>query len=107
MMERTFRLVSGNWKVELYELYLTNYGKLLHPNNFCLLKVKIKLAKFYGRLPAGNMMGQTLSLIEYVRISLDRKHKLCDESLKVLDKLQPGLSNLKGKNPQTNQEILL
>ena len=74
-------------------MYLAKYSKKLHPNNVCMVRVKNKLAGFYGRLPGYTMLDMTMN-----RELLDRKQKLCEEALDVVDKLEPGLSSTKGKD---------
>ena len=73
------------------EAYLRKYGCILHPNNVLMVRIKSKLSGLYGRCPGYDMMEMT-----YNRAILNRKLQICQETLVVLNKLQPGLSRSRG-----------
>ena len=82
-----------SYPIEGYEEFLSKYSKKLHPNHLFNISIKTKLAGFYGKLS-----GYTMQDAQYsgVRDHIDRKLKLCKESLEVLEKISPGLSSVKG-----------
>eukprot|EP00095_Tigriopus_kingsejongensis_P004968 maker-scaffold96_size378025-snap-gene-1.18 protein:Tk04968 transcript:maker-scaffold96_size378025-snap-gene-1.18-mRNA-1 annotation:"histone-lysine n-methyltransferase ashr1" len=80
---------SGSETVELCEMFLTKYRRLLHPNNILMLRIKYGLSTMLGRV-SGYLM-ESLTPVQVIR-----KRKLCEESLQVLDVLDPGLSSKRG-----------
>ena len=78
-------------RVKAYEDFLSKYEKVLHPQNFLLIRVKYMLVGFYGRLK-----GFQLQDMAKDRAMLERKKKLALEVSKVLELSEPGLSSAKG-----------
>ena len=86
----------NNLKVECYENYLSKYSKILHPNHMLNIHIKYKLAGFYGK-----QKGYTLAEAKKSgsRNHIDRKLELLKDCIEVIDRLEPGLSSLKGIFP--------
>lgn len=82
---------TENWLVESFEMFLAKYGKMMHPNNMCLVRIKNSLAGFYGRLPGYQMLDMTVN-----QNLLERKNIVCQETLKVIEILEPHISTTKG-----------
>ena len=80
-----------HWTVDLAEMYLKKYGNFLDANHPLMVRIKVKLAGFYGRCP-----GYTMMDMSYNRNIPDRKKQVCQEALEALEKLQPGLSTTRG-----------
>lgn len=78
-------------KIDKYEQYLAMYGKLLHPNNLCLVRIKYTLVGFYGR-----MNGFKAQDLVAKPALLERKLQLAKEVLEVLNIVEPGISSSKG-----------
>ncbi|TRY73768.1 hypothetical protein TCAL_00957 [Tigriopus californicus] len=75
--------------VDLCEMFLSRYKTLLHPNNLLMLKVKYGLITMIGRIPGYQMNCLTLDQII-------RKRRLCEDILRVLDVIDPGISSRRG-----------
>lgn len=73
--------------IELCEQLLKKYQKLLHPNHFLLISLKESLIEKYGWL-----LSNKVEELDTSANVIDRKVKLCQDVLKVLDILQPGMS---------------
>ncbi len=78
------------WTVEVFELFLSKYGRILHPDHVIMVQIKHKLSGFYGRLPGYSMLDMQMN-----PALLERKLKLGEESMKCIEKLQPGLGTIK------------
>ena len=76
-------------KVSDFETFLTKNSKILHPNHVIMIDKKYTLAKMYGR-----MKGYEPD--EMSDEQFQRKRDLCQEVLKVLDKIMPGRSRKRG-----------
>jgi len=80
------------WTMEDFEGFLTKYAKKLHPDHVLMVKVKSKMAGFYGKVP-----GYTMVELSQNKELIEKKLKLCQEAMKVLEKIEPGYGSLKGK----------
>ena len=72
------------WTVENLNMYLNNYSKILHPNHILFTKIKTKLCS----LPELSMdkIGQN-------KDKMEEKMKLLNDTLDILDKIQPDTIN--------------
>lgn len=76
--------LQDKWgEIEPMEQFMKKAGKLLSPNHFYLLEVKVELAQLYGRTPDE-------PLLSLAPKKLLRKIQLCEELLVVLNKICPG-----------------
>ena len=80
------------WTMEDFEGFLTKYAKKLHPDHVLMVKVKSKMAGFYGKVP-----GYTMVELSQNKELIEKKLKLCQDAMKVLEKIEPGYGSLKGK----------
>ena len=78
--------------VEDYEAFVSKYSKILHPTHVLNIKIKSKLCTFYGKLA-----GYTMTELSKNRSLVDKKLKYCKESLSSIEKIECGLSSLKGE----------
>ena len=78
--------------VEDYEAFVSKYSKILHPTHVLNIKIKSKLCTFYGKLA-----GYTMTDLSKNRNLVDKKLKYCKESLSSIEKIECGLSSLKGE----------
>ena len=78
--------------VEDYEAFVSKYSKILHPTHVLNIKIKSKLCTFYGKLT-----GYTMTELSKNRSLVDKKLKYCKESLSSIEKIECGLSSLKGE----------
>jgi len=78
-----------NPKVDEFEAFLKKYSAVLHQNHVILIDKKYTLAKMYGR-----MQGYEPDKMSDEQFR--RKLQLCEEVLKVLDKIMPGQSRKRG-----------
>jgi hypothetical protein len=69
--------------IEAEEEFLKKFSKVLSPNHFYLMEIKLGLAQVYGRT-----QDEPLPLLPPRK--LYRKYQLCDELLKVFDVILPG-----------------
>jgi len=69
--------------IEAEEEFLRKFGKILSPNHFYLLEVKLGLAQIYGRT-----QDEPLPILSPKKLC--RKLQLCEELLSVFDVLLPG-----------------
>ena len=83
--------VKANRSIEKYENYISDYTKILHPDNLCLIRIKYTLVGFYGRISGY----RTVDLVRNP-ILLDRKLELAGQVLSVLHKIEPDISSSKG-----------
>ena len=81
--------MESDVEVEQLEKMLVKYSRVLHPNNAMLVRLKYSLCGLYGRAP-----GHQLFSLDSDR--LQRKTRLCQETLTALDILQPGHSCRRG-----------
>ena len=73
-----------------YEAFIKKYsGTLLHPNHMFLTNLKYSLCGFYGRLSGYEMQ-------EMDEATLLRKKQICEETLYVLNRIDPGISPRRG-----------
>ena len=83
------QVMETSVEVEELERLLVKYGRVLHPTNGMVVRVKYSLCGLYGR--AGSH--QLFSLDSR---QLERKAALCEETLTSLNILQPGFSCRRG-----------
>ncbi len=76
-------------KIDDYEKFLSKYSSVLHTNHVLMVDKKYTLAKMYGR-----MKGYEAD--EMSDDQFQRKRRLCEEVLQVLDKIMPGRSRKRG-----------
>ena len=77
------------------ETFIKKYeGWILHPHHMFLTNIKYRLAGFYGRLPGYEMQEMDV-------VALARKKQICEEALKVLNRIDRGISARKGKKFNT------
>ena len=79
------------WTMEDFEGFLTKYAKKLHPDHVLMVKVKSKMAGFYRKVP-----GYTMAELSQNKELIEKKLKLCQDAMKVLEKIEPGYGSLKG-----------
>ena len=73
-----------------FEAFIKKYeGSILHSNHMLLTNLKYSLSGFYGRLPGYEME-------EMNATTLSRKKEICEETLQVLNKIDPGISPRRG-----------
>jgi len=86
------RLINqvGN-KVPHLENYLIETSKLLHTNNHCMILAKIMLSTEYDEIMNHQIACGSPWKLKQVR----RQVELCEETLHVLEKISPGISELK------------
>ena len=82
---------QDSWSVTNFEAFLSEHGKILHPTNMCMIRIKNSLVGFYGRSPGFEM--QNLAMNQKL---LQRKEDLAREVLEVLSIIEPGISAAKG-----------
>ena len=82
-------LLETSVEVEQLERMLAKYSRVLQPGNAMLVRLKYSLAGLYGRAP-----GHQLFSLD--REQIERKRKLCEETLETLNILQPGYSCRRG-----------
>jgi hypothetical protein len=70
-------------KVEDFEAFLKKYSNVVHDNHVILVDKKYTLAKMYGRMKG-------FEADEMSDDQFKRKRQLCEDVLKVLDKIMPG-----------------
>ena len=75
-----------------FEKWLTEYGKKLHPENLTMIRIKHSLCGFYGRFP-----GFTMNDLAINPKLMGRKVELITECLESINKVEPGISSVKGK----------
>ena len=76
--------------ISKYEAFIQRYsGSILHPNHMLLANLKYSLSGFYGRLPGYEMQDMNNS-------TLARKKQICEETLQVLNRIDPGISPRRG-----------
>jgi len=56
-----------------------------------MVKVKSKMAGFYGKVP-----GYAMAELSQNKDLIEKKLKLCQDAMKVLEKIEPGYGSLKG-----------
>ena len=66
------------------EQFLDNYHQTLHPQNYILLSVKMKLGVLYGNMPPQSVLRKMSPK------DLEKKWKCCSDGLNVLDVLDKG-----------------
>ena len=76
-------------EVEQLEKMLRKFERVLHPSNAMLVRLKYSLCGLYGRAPG-------YELFSLDRSQVERKRRLCEETLEALDILQPGYSCRRG-----------
>ena len=76
------------WTVENLNMYLNNYSKILHLNHILFTKIRTKLCS----LPELNM-----DMIGQNKDKMEEKMKLLNDTLDILDKIQPdAINSVKG-----------
>ena len=75
-----------------FEKWLTEYGKKLHPGNLTMIRIKHSLCGFYGRFP-----GFTMNDLAINPKLMGRKVELITECLESINKIEPGISSVKGE----------
>lgn len=75
-------------RLERTEELIEKYGDVLHPNHFINFSLYLNLVEMYGRVKNYEMNTLSMALME-------RKAKLCELALKVLDAYEPGISRTK------------
>ena len=71
--------------IEHLELFLFNYGDVLHPNNYLCISVKQKLGSLYGSCPPYTIQSLSTPMVE-------RKLQVCLDVLHTLGKVDPGVN---------------
>jgi len=77
-------------RVEVLEKVIQKWGKVLHPSNLLVVRLKYNLIGLYGRQPGYTQQEMNEQL-------WDRKRKLCEEVLETLKILEPGLTVRKAR----------
>lgn len=72
------------------EGFLDKYRNVFHMNHYLCICAKHSLCQLYGRTEEYLIQNLSLELLQ-------RKEKYCRELLNVVDKIEPGLSRLRGK----------
>ncbi len=72
-----------------YEQFLQDNSSILHPNNLLMVRVRYRLCGMYGRQPGYQVSDLSPVLVE-------RKLRLCEQVLHVLDRIDPGVSVKRG-----------
>ena len=76
--------------IKKFETFIKKYaGSILHTNHMLLTNLKYSLCGFYGRLPGYEMQEMSVA-------ALTRKKQICDETLQVLNRIDPGISPRRG-----------
>jgi hypothetical protein len=83
--------VNDSSILQLESLLQKYSGTVLHPNHCLLIKIIHSLSQLYGR---------TQSIEDLDFDVLRRKKTLCEQLLKVLDIIEPGLSRIRGTSPR-------
>ena len=83
---------SENHSLPKFEQFLIEYGRKLHPENLIMIRIKHSLCGFYGRYP-----GFTMNDMAMNPKLLERKIDLINECLETINKIEPGISSMKGK----------
>ena len=82
--------IPDKTSVSKFEAFIKKYeGSILHSNHMLLTNLKYSLSGFYGRLPGYEMQ-------EMNATALSRKKEICEETLQVLNKIDPGISPRRG-----------
>ena len=76
--------------IEHMERFLHRKANLLHPNNYIMITVKLKLGSIYG-----NCQGYTIDSLP--QPLLERKLQVCLDVKDALDTVDPGLNKWRGK----------
>ena len=88
--EELINSIPDKTSVSKFEAFIKKYeGSILHSNHMLLTNLKYSLSGFYGRLPGYEMQ-------EMNATTLSRKKQICEESLQVLNKIDPGISPRRG-----------
>jgi len=77
-------------RVEVLEKVVQKWGKVLHPSNLLIVRLKYNLVGLYGRQPGYTQQDMTEQLWE-------KKRKLCEDVLETLKLLEPGLTVRKAR----------
>ena len=88
---------QSTWTVIPFEKFLKDHGHILHPTNYCMIKIKNSLVGFYGRCP-----GFENQMLVMKPALMERKEQLAEEVLKILDLIEPGISTAKGNKTDTS-----
>ena len=89
--EYLINAVPDRSSISKFEAFIKKYGgTFLHSDHMILTNLKYSLSGFYGRLPGYEMH-------EIDVAALTRKRQICDEALKVLNRIDLGISPRRGK----------
>ena len=76
--------VDRKCAIDHMENFLLKYQKLLHPQNYVMLSVKMKLGYIYGNMPPKSV------LVKMSKEELDHKLSCCQDAMNVLNILDEG-----------------
>ena len=89
--ERQIRTPSNKYNlVEHMEHFLYTQSKVLHPHNYIMVTVKLKLGCMYGNCPGYSEDNLSNPLLE-------RKLQVCQDVMDALDHVDPGYNKWRGK----------
>jgi len=77
-------------RIEVLEKLLGKWGKVLHPRNLLLVRLRYNLVGLYGRQPGYSQEEMTEAL-------WDRKRELCEDVMVTLKVLEPGMTVRKAR----------
>ena len=78
------RKIDRKYAIDHMEKFIVQYQKLLHPQNYVMLSVKMKLGYIYGNMPP------TSILAKMSKEELDHKLSCCQDAMNVLNILDEG-----------------